>query len=180
MTGKQKCRILRELRREIAEANDLTYVTEECKFKGECRGTCPKCEAEVRELERQLDRKARAGRAFAAVGLSAAIAAAATACDADDVRAFFRGSEEPDRSGDLVEESAEPLMGDPVIENTEPLSGEDVPDGSQELVIPVSMDPLVGKLEFDPDIIIEPTAGVPLPEDFVTDDAPDGAENGQN
>ena len=27
---------------------------------------------------------------------------------------------------------------------------------------------------------IEPTAGVPLPEDFVTDDAPDGAENGQS
>ena len=159
MTGKQKCRILRELRREIAAANDLTYVTEECKFKGECRGTCPKCEAEVRELERQLDRKAKAGRAFAAVGLSAAIAAAATACDADDVRAFFRGSEEPDRSGDLVEESTEPFMGNLVIENT---------------------DPLVGKLEFDPDIIIEPTAGVPLPEDFVTGDAPDGAENGQN
>ena len=167
MTGKQKCRILRELRREIAAANDLTYVTEECKFKGECRGTCPKCEAEVRDLERQLDLKAKAGRAFAAVGLSAAIAATATACDADDVRAFFYGG-------------TEPLMGDPVIENTEPLSGEDVPDGSQELIIPVSMDPLVGKLEFDPDIIIEPTAGVPLPEDFVTDDAPDGAENGQS
>lgn len=158
MTGKQKCKILRELRREIAAANDLTYVTEECKFKGECRGTCPKCEAEVRELERQLDLKAKAGRAFAAVGLSAAIAAAATACDADDVRAFFHGGTEP-FMGNLVEESAEPLMGDPVIENTEPL---------------------VGKLEFDPDIIIEPTAGVPLPEDFVTGDAPDGAENGQN
>ena len=176
MTGKQKCKILRELRREIAAANDLTYVTEECRFKGECRGTCPKCEAEVRELERQLDRKAKAGRAFAAVGLSAAIAAAATACDADDVRAFFYGG-------------TEPLMGNLVIESTEPLSGEDVPDGSQELIIPVSMDPLVGKLEFDPDIIIEPTAGVPLPEDFVTGDAPedcpagdapDGAENGQN
>ena len=166
MTGKQKCKILRELRREIAAANDLTYVTEECQFKGECRGTCPKCEAEVRELERQLDRKAKVGRAFAAVGLSAAIAAAATACDADDVRAFFNGGE--------------PLMGNLVIENTEPLSGEDVPDGSQELIIPVSMDPLVGKLEFDPDIIIEPTAGVPLPEDFVTDETPDGAENGQN
>ena len=167
MTGKQKCKILRELRREIAAANDLTYVTEECQFKGECRGTCPKCEAEVRELERQLDRKAKVGRAFAAVGLSAAIAAAATACDADDVRAFFYGG-------------TKPLMGNLVIENTEPLSGEDVPDGSQELIIPVSMDPLVGKLEFDPDIIIEPTAGVPLPEDFVTDDAPDGAENGQS
>ena len=171
MTGKQKCKILRELRREIAAANDLTYVTEDCKFKGECRGTCPKCEAEVRDLERQLDLKAKAGRAFAAVGLSAVIAATATACDADDVRAFFRGSEEPDRSGDLVEESAEPFMGNLVIENTEPLMGDPVIENTE---------PLVGKLEFDPDIIIEPTAGVPLPEDFVTGDAPDGAENGQS
>ena len=158
MTGKQKCKILRELRREIAAANDLTYVTEECKFKGECRGTCPKCEAEVRDLERQLDLKAKAGRAFAAVGLSAAIAATATACDADDVRAFFRGSEEPDRSGDLVEETVF-------------LNG---------FIAPESIEPLVGKFEFDPDIIVEPTAGVPLPEDFVTDETPDGAENGQS
>ena len=170
MTGKQKCKILRELRREIAAANDLTYVTEECKFKGECRGTCPKCEAEVRDLERQLDLKAKAGRAFAAVGLSAAIAATATACDADDVRAFFRGDTEP-FMGNLVEESIEPLMGDPVIENTEPL---------------------VGKLEFDPDdldLVTERLAGVLAPvdgvdgepcEDCPPDEAPDGAENGQN
>ena len=170
MTGKQKCKILRELRREIAAANDLTYVTEECKFKGECRGTCPKCEAEVRDLERQLDLKAKAGRAFAAVGLSAAIAATATACDADDVRAFFRGSEEPDRSGDLVEET---LI----------LNG---------IIAPESIEPLVGKREFDPDDLEvghERLAGVLAPadgvdgepcEDCPPDETPDGAENGQN
>ena len=72
--------------------------------------------------------------------------------------------------GNLVIENTEPLMGDPVTETV-------VLDG---LLEPDSLEPLVGKFEFDPDIIIEPTAGVPLPEDFVTDDAPDGAENGQS
>ena len=54
MKGKNKCRILTELRRQIAEKNELSYVTSECKHQVDCLGTCPKCEAEVRDLERQI------------------------------------------------------------------------------------------------------------------------------
>ena len=42
--GKQTCRILKEIRRQIAEANDIEFATSECRYKGDCLGTCPKCE----------------------------------------------------------------------------------------------------------------------------------------
>ena len=43
MLGKKKCRILKEIRQKIADENDIPYVTHECKFQGECKGTCPRC-----------------------------------------------------------------------------------------------------------------------------------------
>ena len=51
MRGKKKCRLLREIRQRIAQENDIPLVTEECEYKGDCRGTCPKCESELRYLE---------------------------------------------------------------------------------------------------------------------------------
>lgn len=67
--GKQKCRILKEIRRQIAEANDIKLVTSECRYRGNCLGTCPKCEAEVRYLEQQLLFRQRMGLAVKIVGV---------------------------------------------------------------------------------------------------------------
>lgn len=47
--GKQKCQILKEIRRQIAEANDIKLITSECKYRGNCLGTCPKCEGKEEE-----------------------------------------------------------------------------------------------------------------------------------
>ncbi len=69
--GKQTCKILKEIRRQIAEANDIEFVTSECRYKGDCLGTCPKCEAEVRYLEQQLRARRLAGKAVAIAGISA-------------------------------------------------------------------------------------------------------------
>lgn len=69
--GKQTCKILKEIRRQIAEANDIEFVTSECRYKGDCLGTCPKCEAEVRYLEQQLCARSLAGKAVALAGISA-------------------------------------------------------------------------------------------------------------
>lgn len=69
--GKQTCKILKEIRRQIAEANDIEFVTSECRYKGDCLGTCPKCEAEVRYLEQQLHSRSLAGKAVALAGISA-------------------------------------------------------------------------------------------------------------
>lgn len=68
--GKQTCKILKEIRRQIAEANGIEFVTSECRYKGDSLGTCPKCEAEVRYLEQQLRARSLAGKAVALAGIS--------------------------------------------------------------------------------------------------------------
>ena len=59
MRGKEVCRTLKEIRAEIARQNGIPWETEECGFKGECRGTCPRCAAEVRQLEEALAKRRR-------------------------------------------------------------------------------------------------------------------------
>lgn len=68
--GKRTCKILKEIRRQIAEANDIDYVVEECRYKGDCLGTCPKCEAEVSYLEQQLHQRQLLGKAVMVAGVS--------------------------------------------------------------------------------------------------------------
>ncbi|ROT18060.1 TonB family protein [Muribaculaceae bacterium Isolate-110 (HZI)] len=69
--GKQTCKILKGIRRQIAEANDIEFATSECRYKGDCLGTCPKCEAEVRYIEQQLRARSLSGKAVALAGISA-------------------------------------------------------------------------------------------------------------
>lgn len=71
--GKLICETLREVRRRIAEANEIHYAPHECTHEGECLGTCPACEAEVRQLERQLQARRRLGRAVIVAGISASL-----------------------------------------------------------------------------------------------------------
>ncbi len=71
--GKNTCKILKEIRRQIAEANDIEFITSECRYQGDCLGTCPKCEAEVRYLEQQLEKKRLAGKAATIIGVSMGI-----------------------------------------------------------------------------------------------------------
>ena len=68
--GKQTCKILKEIRKQIAAENDIELVIEECTYQGDCLGTCPKCEAEVRFLERELEKRQRMGKAAVVAGLS--------------------------------------------------------------------------------------------------------------
>lgn len=80
MSGKQKCRMLKEIRQRIADENDIPYVTRECTHQGECRGTCPRCESELRELERQLAERASLGKRVAVAALCAGMAFTAVGC----------------------------------------------------------------------------------------------------
>lgn len=70
MTGKEKCKLLKQIRKEIAESNGIVYLTSECTFEGECRGTCPKCDAEIRYLDDELQKKAARGEKVTLAGLS--------------------------------------------------------------------------------------------------------------
>lgn len=79
--GKAKCRALKEIRRRIAEANDIdiSLVTSECSHKGDCKGTCPKCESELRRLEEELAKRKKGaviGGICAGATLAGIIAAA--------------------------------------------------------------------------------------------------------
>ncbi len=78
--GKKICNTLKEVRMQVAKANDIKYAPSECHHKGECAGTCPKCEAEVRWLEQQLQLRRQLGKAVAVVGVSMGLAAL-TACE---------------------------------------------------------------------------------------------------
>ena len=79
--GKQTCKILKEIRKQIAAENDIEFVTSECTYKGDCKGTCPKCEAEVRYLERELEKRQRMGKAAVFAGMSLGTLFAATSCN---------------------------------------------------------------------------------------------------
>ena len=61
-TGKEVCLILKGIRQKIADANGISYQPKECHHKGDCTGTCPVCEEEIRYLEGEL--KARKGNGF--------------------------------------------------------------------------------------------------------------------
>jgi len=78
--GKNTCRILKEIRKKIADENDIEFVVSECTYQGDCLGTCPKCEAEVRYLERELEKRQRIGKAAVVTGLGVSTLLGLTAC----------------------------------------------------------------------------------------------------
>ena len=142
--GKEKCRILKEIRAEIARQNDIEWLVEECQHKGNCKGTCPKCEYEVRKLEAALARREALGKKVAVVGISASLALSVTGCvdpftltnngelqgampALTNEKTFcdiaIQGVEVQTETGDLVihgeplSDTEEPLMGDMVFVN---------------------------------------------------------------
>ena len=68
--GKRTCEILKDVRQKIAQVNDIPLVERECTHEGDCRGTCPYCEAEVRYLERELSKRGALGKAVAVAGIA--------------------------------------------------------------------------------------------------------------
>ena len=80
MTGKDKCKILKEIRKQIAEQNEIEWIVEECRHKGDCKGTCPRCESEVKKLERELDIRRRLGKTVALIGISTACLTGLAGC----------------------------------------------------------------------------------------------------
>ena len=73
--GKSTCKLLKDIRQQIADANGISYQPKECHHKGDCAGTCPACEEEIRYLESEL--KARKGNGFGmkVAGIAAGICA---------------------------------------------------------------------------------------------------------
>ena len=70
MDGKKICESLKAIRKSIAQANDIAYNPQECHHEGDCSGTCPACESEMRYIERQLRLRSAMGKAAVVAGLT--------------------------------------------------------------------------------------------------------------
>ena len=68
--GKRTCEVLKDVRRRVAQENDIPLTEHECTYEGECRGTCPYCESEVRYLEQELQRRLSLGKAITVAGIA--------------------------------------------------------------------------------------------------------------
>lgn len=105
--GKSICNVLKTIRKQIADANGISYNPTPCGYKGECLGTCPHCEAEVRYIENSLNALRMAGKIITIVGLSAGLSA------------FTSCKESKTENTTLVENSRKPMGKAPVnVETT--------------------------------------------------------------
>ncbi len=78
--GRVTCDVLKEIRQQIASENQIEYKTHECTFEGECKGTCPACESEVRYLENEIVKKKYLGKAIVIAGLSVGLLGTWSSC----------------------------------------------------------------------------------------------------
>lgn len=110
--GKSICNVLKTIRKQVADANEIKYEPRECHHQGECRGTCPACEAEVRYLESQLNIRRQLGKAVAIIGISAGLSVL-TSCG-DKAKKVATMSEEQSKlmEGKVLREPAKQLDGD--------------------------------------------------------------------
>ena len=130
MNGKSKCKVLKDIRKKIAEDNDIAYVTSECKYQGECAGTCPKCEAELRYLEEELAKRKSLGKIVAVAGIAATLVVASAGCDLT-IPNQTAGAPLPQETTSQTSETQpttteyEELMGEPVLMGDMPLPEDD-------------------------------------------------------
>ena len=73
--GKSTCKLLKDIRQQIADANGISYQPKECHHRGDCAGTCPACEEEIRYLERELRTRKGNGFGMKVAGIAAGICA---------------------------------------------------------------------------------------------------------
>ena len=80
--GKHICNTLKQVRLDIARANGINYSPRECHHEGDCAGTCPACESEMRYLEREIARHHSHGKAALVAGVSIGLMSLyATSCN---------------------------------------------------------------------------------------------------
>ena len=133
--GKSTCKLLKDIRQQIADANGISYQPKECHHEGDCAGTCPACEEEIRYLEREL--KARKGNGFGmkvagiAAGICATVipmtaAAQAVKSDSTATPPVQTTKKAPIKVVDLSDSCASPVVVRGMVideENKEPVIG---------------------------------------------------------
>lgn len=110
MNGKSRCKVLKEIRQKIAKENEIELDHSECDYQGECSGTCPKCEAEVRTLETELAKRSKLGKIITISGLALALTGCQSPSDSLASRPDVRGKM-PARVIEETEETESPTNG---------------------------------------------------------------------
>ncbi len=128
--GKHTCKILKEIRRQIAQANDIDLITSECKYQGDCAGTCPKCEAEVRFLENELSRRRALGKAVVLTGLSAGLIGL-TSC----TKPVQQAAQEAAQRNEATEQCCEIPTKECEVPEQDTISHNSIPENITELLI---------------------------------------------
>ncbi len=72
--GRTICESLKAVRRRIADENGIPLEIPECTYAGPCRGTCPRCEAELHYLENELAKRISVGKVATVAGLAMTLA----------------------------------------------------------------------------------------------------------
>ena len=119
--GKRICKTLKELRKRIADANEIPFETDECTHKGECLGTCPKCEDEVSCLMDSIEKREQEGKPVVIEGLMTD----------DELRQAFLidstdGMDDEDIINNVSRTAGLPVMGD--------VPNRTIPDQEEEIV----------------------------------------------
>lgn len=70
--NKVKCERLKQIRKQLADRIGVDLHQSECTYRGECKGTCPKCAHEEKQLNQALAAKGMlvAGLATLSLGLA--------------------------------------------------------------------------------------------------------------
>ena len=99
--NKEKCKRLKEIRKQTADKLGIDLYQTECTYQGECSGTCPKCRQEEEKLN-----KALLGKAAMMLGVSLSLTACTQPSESDSY----------EMAGDVIAEETE--VAEFTIENT--------------------------------------------------------------
>lgn len=115
--GKKICRELKKIRRRIADENGIKLDIPECTFEGECRGTCPRCEWEVKYLEQSLFERMKLGKIATISGLALGLTACGGGGIGSDIQVV----------GDVPNQDTENVVSETIPPPPEPEWPDDIP-----------------------------------------------------
>ena len=173
--GKHICNSLKQIRLDIARANGIEYAPRECHHKGNCSGTCPACESEMRYLEREIARRHTLGKAALVAGLSLGLMSF-TPAPGNTVYTSVEEVTSIDAliqiSGTVLDENHEPLIGATVALLNNPKKGVatdidghftlSVPNGSKIKVTYIGYEDIVVEVKDGMTITLKPSDNVIL------------------
>ena len=173
--GKHICNTLKAIRLDIAHANGIEYAPIECHHKGDCSGTCPACESEMRYLEREIARRHTLGKAALVAGLSLGLMSF-TPAPGNTVYTSVEEVTSIDAliqiSGTVLDENHEPLIGATVALLNNPKKGVatdidghftlSVPNGSKIKVTYIGYEDIVVEVKDGMTITLKPSDNVIL------------------